>query len=345
MTDQGRREFLKSAGLLGLGAAASHAPISSSYADPKSLKIDKSLGRHVCAYDFPELKVGCASYPAGPTGVTVFSFPQRLRTLVDVRGGCPGTIFTDQLREDACFLDSLVFTGGSLYGLEAVSGVSSSLFQTRKSIAWDEIALVSGAVIYDFGMRKTKIFPDKRLAQVAFKSAKSGRFPLGGKGAGAGASCGKWLVGTALPEWSGQGAAFIKKGSTKVAVFSVVNSLGALHDRSGKVVRGHKDPVTGARLKLPKYSGKRSKSGGNTTLTFVLVNHALETSVLRSLARQVHSSMARAIQPFHGLSDGDVLYLATTDAIKKPQHNSYELAAMASDCAWDAVLASFRGRP
>lgn len=345
MEKHGRREFLKSAGLLGLGAAAFQSSLPSASAEPKSRKIDTSMGRHFCAYDFPELKVGCASYPTGPTGVTVFSFPRRLRTLVDLRGGCPGTIFTDQLREDVCFLDALVFTGGSLYGLEAVSGVSSALFEKRKSIAWNDIALVSGAVIYDFGMRKTTVVPDKRLAQSAFKSAKTGRFPLGGKGAGAGASCGKWLVGTALPEWSGQGAAFLKKGSTKVAVFTVVNSLGAIHDRAGKVVRGHKDPVTGRRLSLPKYSGKTVKSSGNTTLTFVLVNHALSATVLRSLARQVHSSMARAIQPFHGLSDGDVLYLATTDSIKKPQHNSYELAAMASDCAWDAVLASFKGRP
>ena len=331
--------------MAGLGAMTMGAMASSAAADTSQLKIDTSQGRHSCRFDFPEMKIGCASYSAGPTGLTVFKFERRLRTLVDTRGGCPGTIFTDQLREDTCPLDALVFTGGSLYGLEAVSGVSSAYFETRKSVAFDDIALVSGAVIYDYTLRKSKIFPDKRLACAAFKAAQGGKVPIGGKGAGAGASCGKWLVGTALPEWAGQGASFLKKGSTKVFVLSVVNSLGAIHDRTGKVARGHKHPVTGKRLSMTPYGGSKVKRGGNTTLTFVLVNHALGSSVLRSLARQVHSSMARAIQPFHGLSDGDVLYLATTDEVTKPQHNSFELAAMASDCAWDAVLASFAGRP
>jgi 6-aminohexanoate-oligomer endohydrolase len=345
MTENNRRSFLKQATVLGLGLAAGSQVNSELQAQDKPRpKIVTKLGPHICAYQFPELKVGSAHYPSGPTGVTVFSFKRRLRTLVDVRGASAGTIFTDQLRQDSASLDGLVFSGGSLYGLEAVAGVSSAIFEgeRRGSTRWADIALVSGAVIYDYTLRGSKIYPDKRLARAAYREAQCGQFALGARGAGAGASCGKWLKNTA-PEWAGQGAAFIKRGSTKIAVFTVVNSLGALYDRSGKVVRGHKDPKTGRRLDLPGSATSKNK-GGNTTLTFVLINHALPNAILRALAREVHSSMARAIKPFHGLGDGDVLYVSTTDSVKKSVHNSYELAAMASECAWDAVLSSFKGR-
>jgi 6-aminohexanoate-oligomer endohydrolase len=341
---ENRRQFLKNTGLIGAGLAASSIPNNPAFAADEKPKIIVSRGDHICHFDFPEIKVGCAHYPLGPTGVTIFSFQKRLRTVVDHRGGCPGTLFTDQLRNDNASLDALVFTGGSLYGLEAAIAISTAIFEERKkSTKWNDIALVSGAVIYDFTMRKSSLFPDKRLARAAFKAAETGIFPLGGRGCGAGASAGKWLYKNTVPEWTGQGAAFLKKGSTKIAVFTVVNSLGALYNRSNKVVRGHLNPTTKRRIAMPGSESVKPE-GGNTTLTFVLVNHALESSVLRSLARQVHSSMARAIQPFHGLSDGDVLYAATTDSVKRPEHNSYQLAAMASECAWDAVLNSYKGR-
>src|SRR5207244_8316497 len=51
---------------------------------------------------------------------------------------------------------------------------------------------------------------------------------------------------------------------------------------------------------------------GNTTLTVVVTDQALDARSLRQLAAQVHASMARAIQPFHALVDGDVLFAATT---------------------------------
>ena len=47
-----------------------------------------------------------------------------------------------------------------------------------------------------------------------------------------------------------------------------------------------------------------------------------------------------AIQPFHGPSDGDVLFAATTNEIDNPRASS-PLAVVASELAWDAVLASY----
>ena len=63
--------------------------------------------------------------------------------------------------------------------------------------------------------------------------------------------------------------------------------------------------------------------------------------LLRTLGRQVHASLARAIQPFHALVDGDVLYAVTTDEVDDDSMDSLTLGVIASELAWDAVLASF----
>lgn len=59
---------------------------------------------------------------------------------------------------------------------------------------------------------------------------------------------------------------------------------------------------------------------------------------LRQLARQVHSSMARAIQPFHSFGDGDILFAATTSEVEDSALNLTDLGVLASELAWDAVL-------
>ena len=59
------------------------------------------------------------------------------------------------------------------------------------------------------------------------------------------------------------------------------------------------------------------------------------------LGRSVHSSMARAIQPFHTGEDGDTLFTVTTNEVRDESMNVTKLASLASDLMWDAVLASF----
>jgi 6-aminohexanoate-oligomer endohydrolase len=79
---------------------------------------------------------------------------------------------------------------------------------------------------------------------------------------------------------------------------------------------------------------------GNTTLTVVVTNQTLDARLLRTLGRQVHASMARAIQPFHALFDGDVLYAVSTNEAEYPALESIGLGVVASELAWDAVLAA-----
>jgi L-aminopeptidase/D-esterase-like protein len=50
--------------------------------------------------------------------------------------------------------------------------------------------------------------------------------------------------------------------------------------------------------------------------------------------------MGRAIQPFHARFDGDVLFAVTTAEVDNPELDEISLGVLASEVAWDAVLAS-----
>jgi hypothetical protein len=113
-------------------------------------------------------------------------------------------------------------------------------------------------------------------------------------------------------------------------VFTVVNALGVIVDRQGQVVRGGLDQRTGERT-TPIQDAEDILSGASvrlqpgetlpggltryTTLTVLVTNVAFPRELLRQLGRQVHSSMARAIQPFHTPDDGDILFTVSTGEV------------------------------
>jgi L-aminopeptidase/D-esterase-like protein len=150
-------------------------------------------------------------------------------------------------------------------------------------------------------------------------------------------------------EASGQAGAFRQVGATKLAVFSVVNALGVIVDRQGRVVRGNLDAVTGERRVPLVEVERRLATGapltmptGNTTLTVVVTNQQLSARALTQVARQVHAAMARIIQPFHTPLDGDVLYAVTTNAVEQTTLTPIALGLMASELLWDAILSMVR---
>jgi L-aminopeptidase/D-esterase-like protein len=294
-------------------------------------------------FDFPGLRIGVAEYANGPTGCTVFMFDKQVVTEVDVRGGSPGTLGNYPWNKAICL------AGGSLYGLEAATGVAAELYaQGGYSTAFHEIATVSGAIVYDFVPGRSQIYPDKALGRAAAQVAQPGRFPLGAHGAGRSVGCG-WFDG--LVEPSGQGGAFRTLGPIKIAAFSVVNAAGAIHDRDGRVIRGNLNPATGERISVQAALQQRTVTtpppSGNTTLTVVITNQELSREALRQVARQVHSSMARAIQPFHTMYDGDVLFAVTTNEVKQDSLEPGALGVLAAEVVWDAVLSipAQPGRP
>ena len=274
-------------------------------------------------FDFPGLEIGVAEYDEGPTGCTVFHFPDGADCSTDVRGGSPGTT------GDAYpYVDAICLAGGSIYGLEAVAGVNAELLARRD--------YRTGA-----GHPARRRFDHLRLGPT-----RPDVFPLGKRGAGRSATVGK-LFAYEQGEAAGQGGAFRQVGDTKVAVFVVVNAVGAIVNREGEVVLGRYDRASGIRRglvdglegRLAEGQPVRPPPPGNTTLTVVATNLTLDARQLRTLARQTHVSMARAIQPFHALEDGDVLYAVSTGQVEKdPLLDTTGLGVVASEVAWDAVL-------
>ncbi len=297
------------------------------------------------SFDFPGLSVGVAEYAEGPTGCTVITFDKRARATADVRGGSVGTHEVARLMGTWAEIDAICLAGGSAYGLEAASGVAAEYLAARKySKHWAQIALVPGAIIYDYPRRGNSIFADKALGRAAFRARRTGVFPLGPVGAGRMASVGLDR------ESSGQGAAFRKIGDIRVAAFTVVNALGAVVDRRGQVIRGNRsgsERVLSIEHALERLSGVSTSApgNGNTTLTVVVTNVSLSNRQLRQLANQAHSSMARAIQPFHTENDGDLLFAVSTGDISSDRVSAMDLGTVASELLWDAVIAAVSQEP
>ena len=77
---------------------------------------------------------------------------------------------------------------------------------------------------------------------------------------------------------------------------------------------------------------RRALPGGltrHTTLSVLVTNVAFPRELLRQLGRQVHSSMARAIQPFHTPDDGDILFTVSTGEVAAEDIDS---TAAGRDC-------------
>jgi hypothetical protein len=77
-----------------------------------------------------------------------------------------------------------------------------------------------------------------------------------------------------------------------------------------------------------------------TTLTLVVTTQKLPFWALQRFAIQVHTSMARGIQPFHTNRDGDVLFAVSTDEVDNSSLPFADLGVIASEVAWDAILSS-----
>lgn len=298
-------------------------------------------------FDFDRISVGTAVYEEGPTGVTVLGIEGAARTYTDRLGGAVGASGTYD------YNDAICFAGGSVHGLGAAAGVTDALLEAGVAdTRFSNLSQVSGAVIYDFGMRDNAVVPDAALGRAAWQARKSGVIDVGRVGAGIGATVGKTTPGRI--ETSGQGAAFRQVGDFKVLALTVVNAIGVVVDRNGRVLRGNVGPngerrhpyIDGTEM---LQGGPATMMGGNTTVSAIVTNAKMTDRQLEQFARQVHASMHRAIQPFATMLDGDCLFAITTDEVDlpsevdgRPVDGSVSLGSVASEVMWDAVIESVR---
>lgn len=298
-------------------------------------------------------------------GVTVVLPPPGTVGAVDCRGGAPGTRETDLLDPSNCvrFVDAVLLTGGSAFGLAAADGVMRWLEEHERGVAMGAgvVPIVPSAVIFDLPVgswdcRPTAEFGYKACemaGRAAASIADQGDMAVGTVGAGVGARAGvlKGGIGTA--------STTLQSGVTVGAVV-VVNSVGNVVDTNTGLpwmadlidefaLRPPPAEHIAALARLPPALSPQNRSL-NTTIGVVATDAALSPAGCRRVAVAAHDGLARAIRPAHTPLDGDTVFALATGAFEVPPLAGVpaalspeiglvtEIGAAAADCFARAVL-------
>jgi len=241
---------------------------------------------------------------AGRTGCTVVLAPGGAVAGVDVRGGAPGTLGTDELRpgRTAERAHAVLLTGGSAFGLAAASGVMRYLEEqgVGHPIGGVRVPIVAGAVIFDLLTGDPRARPDAAAGYAACRAA-TGSPAVGAVGAGTGATVAK--AGGGPPRPGGLGIASQAVGPATVAAVMVVNAVGAIWDdeRNEWVA-----PLA------PGEGGPGPVAGANTTIGVVVTDAGLTREQANRVAAVAHDGIARAVRPAHTRFDGDTMFCLAT---------------------------------
>lgn len=288
---------------------------------------------------FDNLHAGTAEDADALTGCTVLIFDGGARASVDVRGASPGTRETALLAPDKHMdrINAILMTGGSAYGLAAATGVMKFLSERGMGYKtpWKVVPIVPGAVVYDLNIGNPDIFPDESMGYEASEAAMKGIFRKGSHGAGTGTSVGKW-AGLKTAMKSGQGTGVIELKGLKIAAVAVVNAVGDIVDRNGKVIAGaSKDgKFIASGNGMTERLAAAPVLGTNTTLVTVVTNARLTKVDLNRVAQRGHDALARKIVPVHTSYDGDTVFAAAFDEVEAPLDL---VAALAVDVIEQAI--------
>ncbi len=298
------------------------------------------------------------------TGTTVVVPPDGTVGGVDVRGGGPGTRETDCLAPTTMVqqVDAVCLTGGSAYGLDAAGGVMSWLESRGRGFrvgpeAHHVVPIVPAAVLFDLGRGgRYGNRPDRTFGERAASAARTGRaLPQGTVGAGTGARAGglKGGLGTA--------SVVLPSGIT-VGALVAVNAAGSTLDPTTGLPWALDRCLPGELpgLRRPSRSELRAHLATpvgplplNTTLAVVATDAPLARHECARLAAAGHDGMARAIDPIHLWSDGDVCFALATGARELPPLDPAiplarlgparlvqlgEVVAAAADCVARAIV-------
>ncbi len=269
--------------------------------------------------DVGDISVGhfARTDPPYLTGCSVVLFDAPTRAGVDVGGSAPGTRETDALDPGALveYIDAVLFTGSSAFGLDAAGGVMRYLQRKGQGfkVAPSDLGvvpIVPTATIFDLGRGGSfEALCDLDFGIRACEMASEMTLAQGSVGAGAGAYSGGVKGGV------GSASAILGNG-TVVASFCVVNSRGSIFNHS--VGRLHSASLElgdefSSYDPLEVFKGKHASgnNGFNTTVALVATNLKLSRSELRVMARVAHDGLARSIRPIHTFFDGDTIFAAS----------------------------------
>jgi L-aminopeptidase/D-esterase-like protein len=285
-------------------------------------------------------------------GTTVVLTPPGTTGAVDVRGGAPGSRETELLdpSNSVRYVDAVVLTGGSAYGLAAADGVMQWLEQHDRGVVMDGgvVPIVPAAVIFDLPVGGWQCRPTAEFGYQAAEAA-GDVVATGTVGAGVGARAGV-LKG-------GLGTASIRLDDIGVTVGAIVavNSGGNVADPA--TLPWQADQIVEFGLMAPPASELEAfrardaeLSPLNTTIAVVATDALLSPAACRRVAIAAQDALARTIRPAHTPLDGDTVFALATGAIEvapaadTPAAMSPEtklataVGAAAADCLARAVM-------
>lgn len=301
---------------------------------------------------FDGVAVGHVTDLEHATGVTVLLFEQGATAGMELRGGATSTFGTDAANplHLVPHLHAIVFTGGSVFGLESVFGVMRWL--EERGIGFDtqvaRVPIVSGAVVFDLRVGSASVRPTKEWGYQACQNAAPTETRQGNVGAGAGVTVGK-VKGLDFAMKGGVGIAFTRIGAkVHVAALAVVNAWGDIVDfRTGQMVAGARDRTTGEWLNTERLllSGEHGWGfqpmlvGENTTLVGVVTDAGLTKGQAMKAAQWAQNGLALAIRPAHTMYDGDFAVVASVGTKRCDFH---ALCVAIQHAVADAILNAVR---
>ncbi|CAA9579745.1 MAG: endo-type 6-aminohexanoate oligomer hydrolase [uncultured Thermomicrobiales bacterium] len=235
------------------------------------------------------------------TGCTVIVLPGSRPTVVDARGGAPGTRETDVLAVSNLVrrADAIVLSGGSAFGLATADGVMLALRERGRGFptTGGPVPIVPAAVLFDLSAGNP-VWPDAAAGRAALNAAVPiGLAERGRVGAGTGATVAR-LTGSPRP--GGLGIATVSLGPGNVTAVMAVNAVGSVDGT---------DPRD-SMLEAWSTDGPRMGIGENTTIGVVIVDAPVDHLALTRCAIAAHDGLARAIVPSHTIFDGDTIFVS-----------------------------------
>ncbi|MBM3949008.1 MAG: P1 family peptidase [SAR202 cluster bacterium] len=299
----------------------------------------------------PGIEVGHYTDLANATGCTVVICRRGAMGGVDVRGNFPATRETDMLSPTKwdTQIHAITLTGGSVYGLDAASGVVRYLAEHSIGlrVGMARIPRVPAAVIYDLALVTHKVRPTAENGYAACENASSGPVPEGTVGAGTGGTAGKLLgLERAMKSGIGTASAELEDGLIAAALV-VTNPVGGVNDpHTGQVVAGPRtedgtmrDSIT--LLTSPDFVPPKWLPQSNTTIGVVATNARLTKEEVNRLASAAHDGLALTVRPAHLTHDGDTMFALATGAYAG-QADMTRLCAAVARCTSEAIIRSVR---
>ena len=311
-------------------------------------------GPHNLITDVEGLRVGQAEDVAARTGVTVLVADAPAAAVVDVRGGAPGTRETEALDPTGLVgaVDAIVLSGGSVYGLDAASGVTAWLAANGRGFRVISTAppapIVPAAILFDLangGEKNWGMTPPYRALGIRAVENARADFALGNAGAGFGAVAGAYKGGI------GSASSVTDEGFT-VGALAAVNAVGSPLvpgtdvfwayplEQDGEFGNRKPGAFSQIDLDLPPDMKTAPRPAANTTIAIVATDVELSRIELKRVAIMAADGFARALRPAHTPFDGDTVFAISTAkrALAEPRAlGIMRIGHLAADCLARAI--------